>query len=230
MTVSQDRRGRHAVPPGLAKNLHRQFRLGRKLYFLRNPYGRTAFPVLGPTLRQIQPPDHRDGHPSVTDHDFHTDLAVGPFADRSAVLRQHSDQVRALLHPPRLVYHSGLRRFQGRNNLPSDRLPLRFLAPRTVGDELLQALRVHAQPFRHRPDRLPPTGISSPSTYRAAAPRLSLRPKPEIRGRINSGNCSSYASRRVGVAAHGWKPLVLARFRPTPRHGRPSSPQGEMAP
>ena len=153
--IPQDRRRRHSVAPGLAKNLRSQLRLGGKAHFLRDPHIRAAFPILGPTRGQIRAPTHGSSDPSVADHHLHAHLAVGLLADRTAVLMRHPNGVGALLDPTRLVDHPGFQRLQVRNDLMPDRRPHRFLAPRAVGHELLQTLRVHPQPLRHGDDGLP---------------------------------------------------------------------------
>ena len=97
----------------------------------------------------------RDGgrHPTLADHQFDADLAVGGLAHGSAVLMADPDRVLSLFEPPGLIHHPSLQRLQVWNHFLPDRFPQRFVTPRTARQQLLQALRVHTQPGRHRFDR-----------------------------------------------------------------------------
>jgi hypothetical protein len=63
-------------------------------------------------------------------------------------------RVLTLFEPPGLIHHPGFQRFQVGNHLLADRFPQGFVTPRAAAQQLLQALRVHTAPRRHRFNRL----------------------------------------------------------------------------
>ncbi|MEN9631900.1 MAG: hypothetical protein RL077_304 [Verrucomicrobiota bacterium] len=73
-------------------------------------------------------------------------------------------RVPTLLQPAGLIDNPRFHRLQVRNDLLAHHRPQRRIAPRTVADELLQPLRLHAQPLRHRLNRFTLPGISNPCT------------------------------------------------------------------
>src|SRR2546425_9290812 len=153
--IPQNRSQRHAITMRFSDDVQSQPRLGLELNRLRNPGWLAARAIFDPMLRQIEPPSNRSRHPPIAHYHFHTDLTVGLLAHGSAILRGHSDRMLALLDPADFVHHPGFDRLQMRNQFLADRLPHLGFTPGTARDQLLQALGVDSQPFRHGLDRFP---------------------------------------------------------------------------
>jgi len=110
-------------------------------------HGLPPLPIRRPFLRQIQPTGHRRGNLAITDDDFHTDLATGGLAHRTAILMRYSNRMLSLLEPARLINDPSRQRLHHRHHFPPNGPPHLLLIPRTVGDELLQLLAVSSQPL-----------------------------------------------------------------------------------
>lgn len=135
-----------------------------------------AVGLVRPLPRQIQLPLQGARGGVGGGMDTHCDLAVRPFADRSAVLAGHPDRGHAALGERHVVDHPHL----GPDDLGQplgDPLPDRQRIPRRLVHELLQGLHVPVrQTLDHRLDRLAPTVEHQTS-------QITLTPGPLIRTR-----------------------------------------------
>ena len=76
-----------------------------------------------------------------------------------------SYRILALFEPTGLIGNPGLDRFKMGNDFLANNPPNLLFIPRTIGNELLQPLRINTKPGRHRFNGLTlPQAISKPET------------------------------------------------------------------
>src|ERR1700737_1135603 len=105
--IAQHHSIRQAPLSDLIDDFQRQFPLLAKDDFLRNARLAPPLGVVGPTLRQIQPPSQRYISLFANMMNADCDLAVARLSYRARVLPLHRYRVRALFGEPGIIDHPG---------------------------------------------------------------------------------------------------------------------------
>src|SRR5580700_2256193 len=148
--VTQYGSGSHLIGQRLLDQLQSNLAFGGKGYLRWHSGFSAPLGVFSPALRQIKSPTHRRCHKAIANHQLHADLTIGLLADRSAILMRYSDRMLALFEPSGLIGNPCLNRLKMRNDFPTKHPPKLLFIPRTIGNKLLQSLRIYTKPCCHR--------------------------------------------------------------------------------
>jgi hypothetical protein len=146
-------RPRHPGGEGRLDLAERDRRLGGEADLLRHAGPATPFRVLGPPLRQVEPPGDRQARRGGGDREADRDLAVVLLAELPAVLLPgDADRVPALLGDAGVVDDPGLRRAAAGGQARQRPIPHRGehgpVVPRRLGGEVVHRLVRGAAPTR----------------------------------------------------------------------------------